>query len=65
MKILFKFRLIADHNGEDQFDVFFPIFQEYGIVRKLKAVISDNSGINDIFYRIIKTYFRREEKDLQ
>jgi hypothetical protein len=65
LKIFLEFRSVADHNREDQFDVLFSILQEYGIVRKLRAVIDDNSGINDIFCRAIKAYFRKEKEDLQ
>jgi hypothetical protein len=65
LKTFFGLRSIADYNEENQFDVFFPILQEYGIVRKLKAVISDNSGTNDTFYQIIEAYLRKEEEDLQ
>jgi hypothetical protein len=65
LKTLLGFRPVINYNGEDQFDVLFPIFQKYNIVRKLKAVISDNSDINNIFCRAIKAYFRREEEDLQ
>jgi hypothetical protein len=65
LKILFEFRSVIDHNGKDQFDVLFPIFQEYGIVRKLRAVISDNSDTNDTLCRVIEAYLKREEEDLQ
>jgi hypothetical protein len=65
LKILFEFRSIISYNGENKFDVLFPILQKYDIVRKFKTVINDNSGINDILYRIIKAYLRREEEDHQ
>ncbi len=64
MKTLLEFRPVIGYSGEDQFDVFLFIFKEYSIVRKLRTVVDDNSGINDTFYRAIKVYFRREEEDL-
>jgi hypothetical protein len=65
LKTLLALRPVAGHSGEDQFDVLLPILQEYGIVRKLGAVVSDNSGTNDTLCRAIEAYLRREERDLQ
>ncbi len=64
MKILLGLRPVTGHSGEDQFDVFLSILEEYGIVRKLGAVVSDNFGTNDTLCRVIKAYLRREEEDL-
>lgn len=65
LKTLLGLRPVAGHSGEDQFDVLLPMLQEYGIVRKLGAVIGDNSGTNDTLCRAIEAYLRREEEDLQ
>ena len=65
LKTLLGLHPVTGHSGEDQFDVLLPILEEYGIVRKLKAVISDNSDINDTLYRAIKAYLRKEKENLQ
>jgi hypothetical protein len=65
LKIFPKFRSVANHNEENQFDALFSIFQKYDIVRKFRIVINDNSNINDILYRIIEIYLRRKKEDLQ
>ena len=65
LKTLLGLRPVAGHSGEDQFDVLLPILQEYSIVRKLGAVVGDNSGTNDTLCRAIEAYLRREEEDLQ
>ncbi len=64
LKTLLGLRLVIDYSKKDQFDVLLPIFEEYGIVRKLGAVVGDNSGINDTLCRAIEVYLRREEEDL-
>jgi hypothetical protein len=64
LKTLLGLRPVTGYSREDQFDVLLPILQEYGIVRKLGAIISDNSGTNDTLCRAIEAYLRREE-DLQ
>ena len=64
MKTLLGLRPVTGHSGEDQFDVLLPILEEYGIVRKLGAVVGDNSGTNDTLCRAIEAYFKREEGDL-
>jgi hypothetical protein len=61
LKTLLGLRPVAGYSRENQFDVLLSILQEYGIVRKLEAVISDNSSTNDTFCRAIKAYLGREE----
>ena len=63
-KTLLGLRPVSGHSGEDQFEVLLPILQEYGIVRKLGAIIGDNSGTNDTLCRAIESYLQKEE-DLQ
>ena len=33
------------------------MLQDYDIVKKLEAVVADNSDTNDTFYQEIETYF--------
>jgi len=64
LKTLLGLRLVAGHSGDDQFDVLLPLLQDYDIVRKLRAIVGDNSSTNDTLCRAIETYLKREE-DLQ
>jgi len=61
LKTLLGLRLVAGHSGDDQFDVLLPLLQDYDIVRKLGAIVGDNSGTNDTLCRAIETYLKREE----
>jgi len=63
LKTFLEFCPITDYSGKNQFDVLLSIFKKYSIVRKLGAIIGDNSDINDILYRAIEAYLRREKKD--
>jgi len=47
LKTLLGLRPVAGHSGDDQFDVLLPLLQDYDIVRKLGAIVGDNSGTND------------------
>ena len=61
LKTLLGLRPVAGHSGDDQFDVLLPLLQDYDIVRKLGAIVGDNSGTNDTLCRAIETYLKREE----
>jgi hypothetical protein len=60
-KTLLRLRLVASYSGEAQFDVVLPIIQEYSIIRKLRAIIGDNSSTNDTLCRAIEAYLLKEE----
>jgi hypothetical protein len=47
---------VPGHSGEDQFSVLLPVLQNYGIVQKLGAVISDNASSNNVLCRFIQAY---------
>ena len=47
LKTLLGLRPVAGYSGDDQFDVLLPLLQDYDIVRKLGAVVGDNSSTND------------------
>jgi hypothetical protein len=64
LKPLFRLRLVVGYSGEDQFDIFLSILQEYSIIQKLGAIAGDNSSTNDTLCRAIEAYLRREEEDL-
>jgi hypothetical protein len=63
LKTLLRLRPVAGHSGDDQFDVLLSIIQDYDIVRKLGAIIGNNSGTNDTLCRAIKAYLKKEEGD--
>jgi hypothetical protein len=61
-KSLLALRTVANHSGEEQWDALLPVLQEYGIVRKLGAVVGDNSSTNDTLCRAISEYLHKEEE---
>jgi hypothetical protein len=61
MKPLLALRTVANHSGEEQWNTLLSVLQEYGIVRKLGAVVSDNSTTNDTLCRTISQYLLTEE----
>ena len=65
LKTLLGLRPVAGHSGDDQFNVVLPLLQDYDIVRKLGAVVGDNSTTNDTLCQAIEAYLKREEGDLQ
>ena len=64
LKTLLRLRLVVGHSGDDQFDVLLPLLQDYDIVRKLRAIVGDNSSTNDTLCQAIEAYLKKEE-DLQ
>jgi hypothetical protein len=64
LKTLLGLCPIAGHSGDDQFDALLPLLQDYDIVRKLGAVVGNNSGTNNTLCQAIKAYLKREEGDL-
>ena len=61
MKTLLALRTVKGHSGEAQIDVLIPVIQDYNIVRKLGAVVSDNSSTNDTLCRAIEAYLLEKE----
>jgi hypothetical protein len=55
-KALIALRPIQGHSGQAQCDVLIPVLQEYSIVRKLGAVVGDNSTTNDTLTRAIQEH---------
>ena len=47
MKALLTLRPVTGYSGEVQFATLLPVLQDYSIVRKLGAIVGDNSGTND------------------
>jgi hypothetical protein len=61
VKALLALRTVKGHSGEEQFITLLPILQDYNIIRKLGAVVGDNSGTNDTLCQEIETYLLTEE----
>jgi hypothetical protein len=53
---------VLGHSGKDQFSIFFPIFQDYGIVQKLGTIITDNAAPNNVLCRTIEAHYKDKEK---
>ena len=47
MKTFLILQIAKNHSEEEQFVVLFSVLQDYNIVQKLKAVITDNSNTNN------------------
>jgi hypothetical protein len=60
-KALLALRTVKGHSGEAQFPVLRFVLQDYGIMRKLGAVVADNSGTNDTLCQEIEAYLLKEE----
>jgi hypothetical protein len=61
MKSLLALHTVANNSGEEQWNVILPVLQDYGIVRKLGAVVGDNSSTNDTLCNAISQYLYEKE----
>jgi hypothetical protein len=60
-KALIALPKVVGYSGENQFKALLPILQDYSIVRKVGATISDNSTMNDTHSQAIESYLLEEE----
>jgi hAT family C-terminal dimerisation region len=60
-KALLALRTVVNHSGEEQWNTILPVLQDYGIVRRLGAVVADNSTTNDTLCRTISHYLLENE----
>jgi len=60
-KSLLALRPVASHSGQEQFQTFLPVLQEYGFSQKLGAIISDNASTNDTLCRAIHGHLEKVE----
>jgi hypothetical protein len=49
---------VSGYNKEDQFFILLLVLQDYGIVKKLKAIITNNAFLNNVLCRTIKAYYK-------
>ena len=61
IKALLALPPVKGHSGQMQFTALLPVLQDYGIVRKLGALVADNSGTNDTLCREIEAHLLEEE----
>ena len=52
-KALLALRPVVNHSGIEQWNTLEPVLHEYGIIRKLEAIIADNATTNDTLCREI------------
>lgn len=57
-KALLALQKVPGHSGEDQFSILLPVLQDYGIVKKLGAVIADNASSNNVLCRTIEAFYK-------
>jgi hypothetical protein len=63
-RALLALKKVPGHSGGDQFSILLPVLQDYGIVRKLGAIIADNASPNGTLCNTIEEYWE-EELDLE
>ena len=61
IKTFFVFSTVKSYSRKVQFNILFSVLQDYSIVQKLEAVVSDNSSTNNIFCQAIEVYFLKKE----
>ena len=61
IKALLALRPVKGHSGKAQSDVLIPVLQEYSIIRKLGAVVGDNSSTNNTLCREIQDHLSLTE----
>jgi hypothetical protein len=60
-KALLALRTIAGHSGQNQFNILLPVLQDYGVVRKLGAIVADNASPNNTLCEIIEDHMLVKE----
>ena len=55
-------RTIRNHSGDEQFSILLPILLDYGIVQKLRAIVSNNASTNNTLYATVEEYLLEEEE---
>jgi hypothetical protein len=58
-KALLALKKVPGHSGEDQFSILVPVLQDYGIEKKLGAIIADNAPPNSVLCRIVENHMKK------
>ena len=61
MKTLLALYTVKNYSKEAQFAVLLFVLDNYSIVQKLEAVVTDNFSTNDIFCQEIKAHLLNKE----
>ena len=61
-KALIALHTITNHSGDKQFSVLLPVLRDYSIVRKLRAIVSDNASTNNTLCVTVKKHLLEEEE---
>jgi hypothetical protein len=61
-KALIALCMITNHSGNEQFFVLLPILQDYSIVQKLGAIVSDNASTNNTLCAVVEEHLLEEEE---
>jgi len=56
-KALLGLPIVGDHSGEEQFTALRLVLEDYGIFKKLGAIIGDNATTNDVLCRLVDEHF--------
>jgi hypothetical protein len=59
-KTFLTLQKVSGYSGEDQFSILLSVLQDYGIVKKLGAIIIDNVSLNNVLYRTIEIYYKNK-----
>jgi hypothetical protein len=57
-KALLALKKVPGHSSEAQMGVLWPVLEDYGIVRKLGAIVGDNAPTNNVLCRLIQKKFK-------
>ena len=52
-KALLALKKVSGHSSEAQLAILWPVLKDYGIVRKLGAIVGDNASTNNVFCRLV------------
>ena len=58
-KALLALKKVPGHSGEDQFSILVPVLQDYGIEKKLGAIIADNTPLNNVLCHIVEKHMKK------
>ena len=57
-KALLALKKVPGHSSKAQIGVLWPVLKDYGIVRKLGAIVGDNAPTNNVLCRLIQKKFK-------
>ena len=61
-KALIRLCTITNHSGDEQFSVLLLVLQDYGIVQKLGAIVSNNASTNNTLCSIVEEHLLEVEE---